>query len=103
MPTAMHMHWPDVTLEQYDEAREKIDWEGDVPDGAIFHVASYGDDGFRVFDLWESPEQFQRFVEARLMPGVREVGIEGEPEVHLQEVHRMFVAKPIESGAGVLV
>lgn len=103
MPTAMHMRWEGVTLEQYDAARELIDWEGDLPDGAILHVASYGDDGFRVFDIWESAEHFQRFVEERLRPGVEQVGIEGEPEVHLGDVHRMFAPRAIEAGAGVLV
>jgi hypothetical protein len=34
-----------------------------------------------VTDLWESPEQFNRFAESRLMAGVKQVGIEGEPEV----------------------
>jgi hypothetical protein len=103
MPTAMHMRWPGVTLDQYDEAREKVRWEEDAPDGAIFHVAAHDGEAMRVFDLWDSPEQFQAFAESRLMPAVREIGIEGEPEVTLCEVHRMFAPKPIESGAGVLV
>jgi hypothetical protein len=104
MPTAMHMRYPGITLEQYDEACEKVDWEGDQPDGAIFHVAAHDGEAMRVFDLWESPEQFQAFVEGRLMPVLQgEMGIETQPEVTLCEVHRMFAPKPIEAGAGVLV
>src|SRR4051794_6567596 len=103
MPTAMIMRWPGVTLDQYEDARSEVDWEGDRPDGAIFHVASHDGDAIRVFDIWESGDQFQAFVESRLMPGVAKVGIQGEPEVTLCEVHHMYAPDGIPSGQGVLV
>jgi hypothetical protein len=104
MPTAMTMRYPGITLDQYDEACEKVNWEGDVPAGAIFHVAAHDGEAMRVFDIWESPEQFNAFVESRLMPVlVGELGIQTQPEVTLCEVHRMFAPNGIEAGAGVLV
>src|SRR6185436_4535867 len=45
MATVMIMHWPEVTREQYEEARQKVKWETDVPKGAKFHVSWFGDDG----------------------------------------------------------
>jgi hypothetical protein len=102
MPTAMYMRWPGVSIDQYEQTRDKVRWEEELPDGAMFHVAARDGDDLRVFDLWESPEQFQAFVESRLMPAVREVGIEGDPEVQLCEVHRMFAPNGIEAGAGIL-
>jgi hypothetical protein len=86
----MQMRWAGVTPEQYEEARSKIDWEGDVPDGAVLHVAGFDGDDLRVTDVWESQEHFQRFVEARLMPGVQEIGIEGQPEVTFYPVTLVF-------------
>src|SRR2546422_374256 len=91
MPTVMQMDWPTITREQYDAALEKIDWEGNVPHGALFHVSWFdADEGFKALDLWESGEDFNRFVEERLMPGLRELGIEGEPSVRLSEAYRVF-------------
>ena len=90
MPTVMSMRWKGVTPEQYDEARKLIDWEGDTPDGDLFHIAAFTDGELRVVDLWESGEQFQRFVETRLMPGVKQLGIAGEPEVELYEAHAVY-------------
>jgi hypothetical protein len=91
MPTVMYMDWPEVTREQYDEALEKIGWERDVPDGALFHVAWFDEsDGFHVVDLWESGDHFNRFVDERLMPAVREIGIQGEPKVRMTQAHRVF-------------
>jgi hypothetical protein len=104
MPTAMHMRYPGITLDQYDEACEKVNWEGDVPDGAIFHCASHDGEAMRVFDLWDSAEQFQAFGENRLMPILKgELGIDTEPEITLCEVHRMFVPREIGTGVGILV
>jgi hypothetical protein len=88
--TVMQMRWAGVTPEQYEEARSRVDWEGDVPDGAVLHVAGFDGDDLRVTDVWDSPEQFQRFVEERLMPVVQEIGIDGEPEVRFYPVQAIF-------------
>ena len=93
MQTVMEMRWAGVTAEQYEEARSRVDWEGDVPDGAVLHVAGIDGDDLRVADVWDSPEQFQRFVDERLMPAVKEIGIEGEPEVRLYPVQAIFNPK----------
>lgn len=90
MPVVMNMRWYGVTPEQYDAARETVHWEGDVPDGAMYHVAAFDDDGIIVTDVWESAAHFDRFVETRLMPGVQAVGIAGEPEVTIHPVHAIF-------------
>ena len=60
-----------------------------MPEGAKYHVVSFDDQGIRVTDVWESADAFNRFVEQRLMPGVQKVGIAGQPEVEIIEVHRI--------------
>jgi hypothetical protein len=84
------MEWPEVTREQYDAALEAVGWEQDRPEGAIFHVAFFDEGGFKVVDVWESEDHFQRFVENRLNPGIAQVGIEGEPTVALTPAYRVF-------------
>ena len=90
MATVMAMHWPEVTKEQYEAVRREVNWEGDVPAGAKFHVAWFGDDGFHVIDLWDSPSQFDAFVQQRLMPGVQKIGVQGQPKVTLNEAQAVF-------------
>jgi hypothetical protein len=91
MAVVMTMRWPEISLEQYEEARRRVDWEGDGPDGAIFHVAWMADDGFRVVDVWETGEQFDRFVRERLMPVVAgEMGVTSQPEVTVTPAHAVF-------------
>ena len=90
MATVMLMHWPEVSLDQYEQARKEINWEGNTPKGAKFHVAWMGKDGFHVLDIWESVEDFQTFAQERLMPGVQKIGIEGQPQVEFEEAQSIF-------------
>ena len=90
MATIMMMHWPEVTKALYETVRKEVNWEGNVPDGAKFHVAWFGGDGFHVMDLWDSPQQFQRFVETRLTPVTQKVGLKTQPKVELAESHAIF-------------
>jgi hypothetical protein len=90
MQTVMQMRWTGVTTEQYEQARSQVAWETDVPDGCVLHIAGFDGDDLRVTDVWESGEQFQQFVDERLMPAVMEIGIAGEPEVRLYPVQSIF-------------
>lgn len=90
MPVAMIMKWKGITREQYDKVRKLVNWEGNVPKGALFHVAAFDNDGLRVNDVWASAEDFDNFVKTRLMPGVQQLGIKGEPQVEIFPTHAIF-------------
>jgi len=79
-----------VTAEQYDQVREVVGWERDVPPGALFHVAAFDAHGAHAADLWETAEEFQRFVDQRLMPGVAQVGLAGQPQIELIPANAVF-------------
>jgi len=90
MATVMVMEWPEVTKEQYEQVRREVKWETDVPSGAKFHVAWFGDDGLHVLDLWDSAEQFQEFAATRLTPATQRLGIQGQPHVQFAEAQAIF-------------
>ena len=90
MATIMMMHWPEVTKALYEAVRSEVNWEGNVPKGAKFHVAWFASDGFHVLDLWDSPQQFQQFVETRLTPVTQKVGLKTQPKVEFAETHAIF-------------
>ena len=63
----------------YDAVAARL---GDVrPDGPLIHTAGFDDDAgvLRIFDVWESQEQGQRFIDEQLMPIITEL-MAGEPE-----------------------
>jgi len=90
MAIMMRMVWDGVTPEQYEAARKLVNWEGDVPAGAIYHVSAFGDGALHVTDVWDSAEAFQAFVDRRLMPGVQQLGIQGQPRVEIYPAHATF-------------
>jgi hypothetical protein len=57
----------------YDAVAARL---GDVrPDGLLIHTAGFDDSAgvFRIFDVWESQEQGQRFIDEQLMPIIEEL------------------------------
>jgi len=94
MPTAMVMHWAEVTKQQYDAVRKEVNWEGNTPKGAKYHVAWFAPDGLHVIDIWDSAQDFQRFMETRLAAGVQKIGVKGEPKVEFHETHATFAPNP---------
>jgi hypothetical protein len=81
MPIGMLQMIPGGTQEQYEKLGEKIfgtrsiDFSSaDAPDGLIMHSAGPTDDGWYVYDIWESEDHVQRFVQERVMPAAQELG-----------------------------
>ncbi|MGH3119288.1 MAG: hypothetical protein ACRDQ2_19670 [Gaiellales bacterium] len=83
------MQGPGFTRENYEESvrrltdgKSRVETPADWPvEGVLAHIAGEGEDGFRVVDVWESEEAFKRFGET-LVPILRDMGVEGEPEVY---------------------
>jgi hypothetical protein len=99
MAVVMTMRWAGVKPEQYDAVIQAVNWEQDVPVGAVLHVASFGDGAIHITDVWDSQADFERFFAERLASAVKEAGIEGQPETGYRPLHRRFVAPGVTGGA----
>jgi hypothetical protein len=78
MAIGMLQSWQGFTKEMYDEVTEKMFGhkpmrDDEAPDGLIVHSAGTSPGGWYVYDIWESQEAFERFMNDRLMPAVNEV------------------------------
>lgn len=78
MPIAMLQTSETFTKEMYDQVTEKMFGHNPMrpeesPEGLIVHSAGQGDRGWYVYDIWESREAFERFMDEKLMPAVNEV------------------------------
>src|ERR671936_3097035 len=89
MPVVAVFQVPGLTQEKYEQSvrrvtggKDRVESPSDWPvEGLLAHIAGQGETGFRVVDVWESEEAFNRFGE-RLMPILEELGVEGRPEVY---------------------
>jgi hypothetical protein len=99
MAVGILINMPGVTQEQYEQVTTKLFGQypmrsEDAPDGLLMHSAGPTQDGWYVYDLWESPEQFQRFGEERVGPAMAEVvGAGGPPQPEIYPVHGYLFAR----------
>ena len=93
MAVAVISEVPQGNLDMYDAVNRKIDETGgENQEGHIFHcVGAMEGGGFRVFDVWESQDQFEKFVQETLGPAIDEVtgGQAGEPNRTIYELHNV--------------
>jgi hypothetical protein len=93
MAVAVVQEWPveDRSTENYDAIDKRIAADG-VPEGLILHCAGFAGDRFRIFDVWESSEHFDRFMAERLMPAVQAVvpGDAPPPDLKTYELHNVI-------------
>lgn len=81
-PNLTQEHYEQAVSRLTDGAKTRMEAPSDWPvEGLLVHVAGQGTAGFRVVDVWESAEAFQRFGE-RLGSILQELGVEGAPEVY---------------------
>ena len=89
MPVVAVFQSPSLTQEAYEKSvarvsggKSRVESPSDWPvEGLLAHIAGQGENGFRVVDVWESEEAFNRFGET-LIPILEEIGVEGRPEVY---------------------
>ena len=90
MPIVTIFQSPTLTREKYEETvrkltggkRSRMESMADWPvEGILVHVAGQTEQGFRVADVWKSEDAFRRFGD-KLMPILKEVGVESAPEIY---------------------
>ena len=80
MAVGMVLAGEGVTEESYKRLTEEMFGsypmrEEQAPDGCLLHTAGQGEQGWYIYDIWESQEHFQRFVEAKLRPAMESLGV----------------------------
>ena len=75
MPFVVEYVQSGVSPADYDRLKQHIDWAGSRPPGALFHIASFGDDTIHVVDLWESLEAMEEYSRTRLIPALKALSI----------------------------
>ena len=65
----------DRSTTNYDTVAERLDVASNPPAGLIVHTAGWDEENgtFRIFDVWASREDFDRFWQDRLQPALDEL------------------------------
>jgi hypothetical protein len=95
MAVVAHVVLKGVSREQYDKVRDVVGWLETEPAGGLSHVSWWQGEDCHNLDAWESEEAFHTFGETRLEPGMAQVGVYVEPEVHFHRAHEVFAPKAV--------
>ena len=97
MAVAIVQDWPeeetDRSTKNYDAIHQRLTASGDPPEGFVLHTAGFTGNGFRIFEVWETREHFERFMRDRLAPLIAEIATEDsrEPQTTIYELHNVMV------------
>lgn len=92
MTVSTLLEFPGVTLEQYEAVGEQLAHFG-PPDGILHHACGPTEDGWRIMDIWESEDAFDRFVDGTYLPAMEAAG---GPAPSRREVILAHHAGPVE-------
>jgi hypothetical protein len=93
---------PGGTKEQYDQVNQEMFGQptpplDQLPEGLILHSAGPAEGGWYIYDIWESKEDFERFMEGPLKSAINAVlGDQAPPpgpEPQFFEITTLAVAK----------
>ena len=84
MAEALILEFHGVGRDQYDAVNGHMGidpdtGQGDWPAGLLFHAGGAQPDGWVVFEVWESRQAQERFMNERLRPALPAGGINGPP------------------------
>ena len=97
MPVMTMLEFAGMTRALYERVGASLAKDG-PPDGILYHACGpipggAGGDGWRIVDVWESPEAFDRFIETIYLPAVRACG--GPPAPSRREIFATHHAGPV--------
>ena len=68
-----------VSQSQYDQARNEIMPDNQMPPGMLYHAAGPSENGFCVIEMWESQEVLDQFFREKLGQALQNAKIDAGP------------------------
>ena len=83
----------DLTAEEYRAVLDELGVETRPEGGIYLHLTVPTDFGFRVVEIWDEAEGFQRFLENRMAPATKAVGMDREVTISVKPLHNFFAPR----------
>ena len=95
MPAVLELVFPDLSQEQYERLKEKVDRVNDPRDGGISHVVWWEGNHCHAIDVWESQAAWEAFGAARLGPASAELEISMDATPIFHDPHELLIVKTL--------
>jgi hypothetical protein len=82
-----------MTAKEYRAVLDHMGVETQPAAGIYLHLTTTTSFGFRIVELWDRKEGFEEFLEQRLVPATKALGIERETEITVTPLHNLFAPR----------
>jgi hypothetical protein len=82
-----------LTAPEYRAVMDELGVEQRPEGGIYLHLTTPTDAGFRVVEIWDQKENFDRFVERRLVPANQALGLDRATEITVRPLHNLFAPR----------
>jgi hypothetical protein len=89
----------DITAMPPNEYRAVLDYMGveTKPAAGIYlHLTTPMSFGYRIIELWDRKEGFDDFLESRLAPATKALGIDRKTDITVTPLHNVFAPRIVE-------
>jgi hypothetical protein len=82
-----------MSPEEYRAVMDKLGVERRPEAGIYLHATITTDFGYRVVEIWDRKEGFEAFLEKRLSPAAKALGIDRKMEITITPLHNFFAPR----------
>jgi hypothetical protein len=85
-----------MTPDEYRAVMDELGVERRPESGIYLHATITTDFGYRIVEIWDRKEGFESFLERRLVPATKALGIDRKTEITVTELHNFFAPRLAE-------
>jgi hypothetical protein len=83
----------DMPNTEYRAVLDRMGVETRPEPGIYLHVTAQTDFGLRVIEIWDSQEGFENFAQQRMLPALKDLGIDRRTEITVKPLHNLFAPR----------
>jgi hypothetical protein len=82
-----------LTPEEYRAVLDEMGVESRPAAGIFLHLTTTTDFGYRIVEIWDSKEGFEEFLEKRLGPASKAIGLSRKTDISITPLHNFFAPR----------
>ncbi len=82
-----------LTPKEYRAILDEMGVESRPAAGIFLHLTTTTDFGYRIVEIWDSKEGFEEFLEKRLGPASKAIGLNRKTDITITPLHNFFAPR----------
>jgi hypothetical protein len=83
----------DMTNAEYRAVLDRMGVEERPEPGIYLHITAKTDFGYRIIEIWDHQEGFEEFAQRRMLPALKDLGIDRKSEITIKPLHNLFAPR----------